>query len=264
MLAGVHQKFKTDSDRKRQQQKLACGSRKYILKRDEKADDNADKQHDEHKARAAARMEAPLLFDVRYRQLFPAFIAKDGFVLRAVIFKGAADIGHERHQQHIADEDDNPEHALDRALPNAKLAAERTADEFSKPCRQKNENGNCEKHAEDNGKRHQNVKRGFSELLFQPLLKFSLFLLDSKHIRGIVHGGKGHFHRFDKGNHAADKRPAQGLMLLPCGHKFRGLCADGAVHRPHGNREIFSAAHHHALDHRLPADLAKPRILFLA
>ena len=68
-------------------------------------------------------MKAPLRLHVFHGQRKLFFIAENRFVLRAVIFKGAAYIRHERNEGDIGYKDGYFHDALDDPLENAEVPA---------------------------------------------------------------------------------------------------------------------------------------------
>ena len=117
MLTRIHQKLEADSNSQRQKQDFARGSKKRIFKGNEKSDKDADEQHHKHEACSAAGMKTALFFDIFHRQLLAFFIAENRFMLCPMIFKGSADIRHQRNQHHISDKYQNFQYTLNDAFP---------------------------------------------------------------------------------------------------------------------------------------------------
>ena len=74
---------------------------------DEEADEDAHQQHEDQEGGAAPGVEAALLADVLHGQLLAVLVAEDGLMLGTVELEGTADILHEEHEGHIADEEDH-------------------------------------------------------------------------------------------------------------------------------------------------------------
>ena len=91
---------------------------------DEEADEDAHQQHEHQEGGAASGMEAALLADVLHGQLLAVLVAEDGLMLGAVELEGTADILHEEHEGHIADEEDHADGGHAEGLQKAVVLGE--------------------------------------------------------------------------------------------------------------------------------------------
>ena len=105
MLPGEHDILESDPDHQRQDQKPDAGVEQMVADHrpgqkdpEQHPDHDPERQHHEEEAGPAAGVEARVLLGVRGGQLVARLVAGDALVLRAVVLKGAADVGHQRNQ----------------------------------------------------------------------------------------------------------------------------------------------------------------------
>ena len=108
-------------------------------------------------------------------------------MLRTVIFKGAADVGHQRDEENVADEDADADQPLAQRLEDAERAA-RKPEQHVQPLgcqrRQHKKQPDAQHHAEETGNAHDRIHHLVAEGLCQPFFKLG-FRLVHVHPEGV-------------------------------------------------------------------------------
>ena len=192
---------------------------------DEEADEDAHQQHEHQEGGSAPGMEAALLADVLHGQLLAVLVAEDGLMLGAVELEGTADILHEEHEGHIADEEDHADggHAegLQKAVVLGEIRDVGLHDVLIEEGGQEEEQADHDGHGEEHRHHHDEVHHngGFLLLCGGGLYGRVLRLLGAlgNGIGGSFYdlgGGFGHFGGFGSGLH---RLGGGGLLGHGCG-----------------------------------------------
>ena len=213
---------------------------------------DADKYHKEHKACSTARMEALLLHSILGSKLFACLVASDRLMLCAVIHKGSLNFRHKRNKGKVSEENANLNQTLDYRLQNVihRSSAKGGDDRVNTPS---DEDGQAKEEKErkaqtkHKGDPHCKVGRIDLQFFLQPLFKFSLLLLDSESICGILKSLYGERHNLNKVNHSAYDGKIKNLMLLSDRNKLLILGNNGAVLFTDRKTGLVTGLHHNTL-----------------
>ena len=202
-------------------------------------DEDRHDHHDQQEARAAARVQAREALGVLGRQRQVRLEAGDRLVLGAVVLEHAAQVTHAREQPDVAEEDRGTQHALDE--PEQERRAELVLEQAGEPDRDDEEQADRE---EERDHHRPDPHRAGDRLLVLLQLR----------VGGDVEGVEADLQRLDERDDTADHGPAEGPVALGPGDERERLDVDLLVGRADGDGPRGDAAHHHALEHRLPAD----------
>ena len=99
----------------------------------------------------------------------------------------------------------------------------------------------------------------------QPLFKLRWFLVQNpQHTGAVLQGAHAHGEHGAHIDNAAQERIAHPFMLFRQGSVGLQLGNDGMIGAAHGNGNGAGSLHHHALQHRLTADIHAPACALLA
>ena len=98
-----------------------------LLPPDEAERDDREDDHDDEELRAAARMGGRVLADLVDDERVAGLQGMDRHVLGAVVLEHAPDVRGPRDQQQVAEEDRDPDQALDEVLDEAVLDVRRSS-----------------------------------------------------------------------------------------------------------------------------------------
>ncbi len=219
----------------------------------QRVDEHRQHQGVEHEGSAAAQVVGALLQGLGRLQGQPVLVEVDGLVLGPVILVEAPDILQQRGGQQVEDEDGDAQQALHQVQQDHVAAA--VDDQRRQPGGQ----GDEEAHEEGQGQGH-----GHGEL--QPAESAGPFLLPAALIFAprLLLRRQGYVRRFlqrpeAQGEHAAhvedaaDEGLVQAGVAQQDGVQGTALDVDVPVRLAYRQGPVGAGAHHHALDHRLPA-----------
>ena len=98
-------------------------------------------------------------------------------MLRAVVLKGPAYIGHQRHKPQICNKNNYFYKTLDEVLCPAERASERVVGRLCQQTGEKKEYSHTERKPEHHRDRHYDIDKSLSEMLAQPPLELGLLFL---------------------------------------------------------------------------------------
>ncbi|MNX99089.1 hypothetical protein D3C86_1315210 [compost metagenome] len=231
--------FEGDAGDHRQQAQLGGDALENAQVRAEQREDrDLQEQGDEQEAGPAPRVDGREGEGVVGGQLLARFDAVDDLVFGTVVLEEALDFRHERDGAQVADEQPNPDQALDGAQ------GERVRDEGGELG--EDEGGD---HLEDGDHDdHPQEQR-------EPAAALGLLLvLAGGDRRRIVEHAHAQRERLDQGGHAADEGELEHGILGPQALDRLLLEMDVAARRADGEPDPVLTAHHDPLDDGLAAD----------
>ena len=176
--------------------------RKQNVQHEEEQD--ADDKDDQEERRSAAGMQARKSLSVFGRQRKTGLLAVDGFVLRAVILEGAADIGNKAHQEHVAQQQHHFQQTAQERIAHGTHAG--IFQDGFQTGGQGHKDAEGQGHGQDNGDAHHNFVDALAEFFGQPDFKLRGFLVeDPEHFGGIAEGVHSVIEHGTHIDHAADE-----------------------------------------------------------
>ena len=173
-------------------------------------------------------------------------------MLGTVVLKHAVQLLHAGAKEHVAEEYDHLEHALEdyaRPAPQRHSAHDKTGQKSG----QKGKQEQRQRHAHKGGAGHQRVLHGGGGVRLEPFVQLGLSGLGL-----ALHGDVGRVHQVAVAlvkvfRHVADA-PDQRDLIVPVGRDGVIAQVDGAVRLAHGAADLLRAAHHDALHQGLSPD----------
>ena len=187
-------------------------------------------------------------------------------MLRAVVHKGALDIGHKRNEVEIGYENAYLHKSLDYCGYNGshRLCAEKVKqkiDACGNPDRKENEEQNRKGETEYYGNYHNQVGKSHSKLLRHPFFELAgvLLLVKSHSIGRCPQGFHAEYHHFNEVYNSANNGKVKYFMFFSDRDEARVGDRKCAVLFAAGGNGARAGLHHNALKDRLTSDLTEAR-----